>query len=92
MSPEQKKYLGNTTLVKFLWLLKKVNKWLNGTTEVAGCIIMLNKKTHRLTSRFYSFVVFIITLLQTILIQTSQLVDFKELKRLKHCWQVVRLV
>lgn len=30
MSPEQKKYLGNTTLVKFLWLLKKVEqvaKW-----------------------------------------------------------------
>ncbi len=35
------------------------------------------------TSRFYSFVVFIISLLQTILIQTSQLVDFKELKGLK---------
>ncbi len=53
-------------------------------------IIMLNRKTHGLTSRFYSFGVFIITLLQTILIQTSQLVNFKELKGLKA--QVVRLV
>ncbi len=60
-----------------------MNKWLNGITEVTGYIIMLNRKTHGLTSRFYSFGVFIITLLQTILIQTSQLVNFKELKGLK---------